>query len=114
MFTYIGMELFGRSNLGQGALKMEIADYKKIPIINPIWLNEYLIRTGKYNDFINVVDEMLKLRPDDIEVEVKRSERMKMEEFVLGSLGFSDKDIEELYRELIKLMKSRTERARTI
>ena len=114
VFTYIGMELFGRSNLGQGALKMEIADYKKIPIINPIWLNEYLIRTGKYNDFINVVDEMLKLRPDDIEVEVKRSERMKMEEFVLGSLGFSDKDIEELYRELIKLMKSRTERARTI
>ncbi len=114
VFTYIGMELLGRTNLGQGALKMEIADYEKIPIINPIWLKEYLIRTGKYNDFVNVVDKILHLKPADIEVEARRPERMNMEKFVLGSLGFSEDDIRDLYRELIELVKFRTERARSV
>lgn len=42
VFTYIGMELSGRANLGEGALKMEIVDYRLIPIVNPLWLEEKL------------------------------------------------------------------------
>jgi len=37
---------------------------------------------------------------------------MKIEGYVLGSLGFSESDIRGLYRELIELVRFRTERAR--
>jgi|GEM_PF-1190878 len=114
VFTYIGMELIGRTNLGEGALKMETADYEVIPIINPHWLKEELERRKVLTEFKNVVKRILKLKPMDIEVEAGRQERMKMEKFVLGALGFSESDIKELYSELLELVRFRTERARSI
>jgi len=39
---------------------------------------------------------------------------LEIEKFVLGSLGFSENEIRDLYRELIKLAKFRTERARSV
>jgi len=114
VLTYIGMELIGRTNLGEGALDIKTVDYEKIPIVNPIWLEEHLKMTGKYGDFINAVNKFLNLKPADIEIEAGRPERLEMEKFVLGSLGFSEDDIRNLYRELIELVKFRTERARSV
>lgn len=114
VITYIGMELMGRTNLGAGALDIKIIDYERIPIVNPLWLEEHLKKTSKYNSFINVVNKLLTLKPTDIEAEAKRPERLEMEKFVLGPLGFSDEDIRELYRELVELVKLRTERAKSI
>ena len=114
VLTYIGMELLGRANLGEGALDIKTVDYERIPIINPVWLEEHLKKTSKYNDFINSVNKLLNLKPTDIEIEAKRPERVEMEKFVLGSLGFSEDDIRDLYRELIELVKFRTERARNV
>jgi len=57
---------------------------------------------------------MLELKPADIEVEAGRPERMEMEKYVSGSLGFSESDIRNLYRGLIELVRFRTERARSM
>ena len=50
----------------------------------------------------------------DIGVEARRPERIEMEKFVLGALGFSEDEIKSLYKELIELIKFRTERARSV
>ena len=114
ILTYVGMELIGRTNLGEGALDIGTVDYEVIPIINPVWLEEYLKKIGKYSEFLIVVRKMLSLKPMDIEIEAREWERIEMEKFVLGSLGFSEDDIRNLYRELIELVKFRTERARSM
>ncbi|RLG75942.1 MAG: hypothetical protein DRO12_04935 [Thermoprotei archaeon] len=114
VLTYLGMELIGRANLGQGALDIKTVDYETIPIVNPIWLERHLKEKGMFDDFLKVVHRMLSLRPADIEVEARRPERMDMEKFVLGSLGFSEDKIRKLYSELIELVRFRTERARSI
>jgi len=44
VITYQGMELIGRTNLGQGALDVNITDYNKIPIVNPTVILEELTK----------------------------------------------------------------------
>uniref|UniRef100_A0A7J2T9X9 Uncharacterized protein n=1 Tax=Ignisphaera aggregans TaxID=334771 RepID=A0A7J2T9X9_9CREN len=112
VITYLGMELIGRANLGEGALDMKTIDYKVVPVVDPIWLENYLKERGVFENFIRVTHKMLELKPADIEVEASRPERIEMEKYVLGSLGFSESDIRDLYRDLIELVKFRTERAR--
>ena len=48
VFTYIGMELIGRSNLGKSALDVNVIDYKKIPIVNPVTLEEKLKKDSDF------------------------------------------------------------------
>jgi len=112
VLAYIGMELIGRANLGEGALDIKTVDYEKIPIVSPVWLEEYLKGIGKYDSFIDSINKMLSLKPADIEIEAERPERVQMERFVLGPLGFSEDDIKSLYRELIELVRLRTGRAK--
>jgi len=114
VITYMGMELIGQTSLGEGVLDIKTADYERIPIVNPIWLEKHLRMTGKYSEFLGTVNKLLNLRPTDIEIEAKKPERLEMEKFVLGSLGFSEDNIKDLYRELIELVKFRTERAKSV
>ena len=114
VFTYIGMELIGRSNLGEGALDVNVIDYEKIPVVNPLTLEEKLKKDGDFDDLLHVVNEMLKTKPQAIEAEAKNNVRLKMEELVLKPLGFSKNDILSLYEELIRLVNLRAERAASI
>jgi hypothetical protein len=111
VFTYLGMELIGRSNLGEGALDVNVVDYKKIPIVNPENLKIQLEKDGRLEDFLKAVDKMLEMKPRDIESEAKNGSRLKMEQAVLGTLGFDRKDITDFYQELIALVNLRTKRA---
>ena len=111
VFTYLGAELVGRSNLGEGALDVNFVDYYKIPTINPVALEEKLKEKGQFEDFLQTVDEMLKIKPANIDLEAKRNVRMKMEEFVLSPLNLSKKDVVGFYEELENLANLRTIRA---
>jgi len=113
IFTYLGMELIGRTNLGEGALDVNVVDYKKIPIIDPQIVRERLERNGHLQNFLQIVDRMLNLKPREIEFEAKNEVRLKMEEHILGSVGFSKKDISEFYDDLITLVNLRAERAKS-
>jgi methylase of polypeptide subunit release factors len=111
VFTYLGMELIGRTNLGEGALDVNVVDYKKIPIVDPSKLKAKLEKDGRLGDFVKNVDKILEMRPRDIMSEAKNEKRLEMEQTVLGALGFNRKDIAGFYQELITLVNLRTERA---
>ncbi|MHA1829280.1 MAG: HsdM family class I SAM-dependent methyltransferase [Candidatus Heimdallarchaeaceae archaeon] len=113
VLTYLGMELIGRTNLGEGALDIKITDYQKIPIVDPIKLADKLERNGNITKFLNIVDQFLAFVPEDIEIEARNRVRLSMEKFVLGSIGFTDRDIVDLYDNLICLVNFRTERAKS-
>ena len=114
ILTYLGMELMGRTNLGEGALDVKVADYEKIPIVDPVILEKKLKEKGDLQDFFQIIDEMLNMKPVNIESEAKNSIRLKMEEYVLGSLGLGKKDILNFYKELITLVNLRAERATSV
>ena len=114
VFTYLGMELIGRTNLGEGALDVNVVDYEKILVIDPVILKQRLKERGKLQEFLQIVDEMLSMKPDSIESEAENSIRLEMEEYVLGSLGLSKKDILNFYKELITLVNLRAERAASV
>lgn len=113
VITYIGMELIGRTNLGEGALDVKISDYNKIPIVNPIWLEETLENNGKMTEFIKVIDNVLNSVPRNIEEEYTNEQRFKMDLIILTPLGFNKKDIQKLYLDLIELVKLRETRAKS-
>lgn len=112
VITYIGMELIGRTNLGEGALDVKISDYNKIPIVNPIWLEETLENNGKMVEFINVINSVLNSVPRNIEEEYANEQRFKMDLIILTALGFNKKDIQKFYLDLIELVKLRESRAK--
>jgi len=114
VFTYLGMELLGRSNLGEGALDVNVVDYNKIPIVDPVKLENRLKKSGKLEDFLAIVDELLNMKPDDVESEAKNSVRIEMERYVLGSLGLAKKDIINFYKELVNLINLRALRAGSV
>ena len=113
VICYTGMELIGRTNLGQGALDIAVIDYEHIPVVDPLWLSDELNRRGEMRDFIKTVEKLLSMRPLDIEMEAQRSIRYEMEKYMLQPLGLSPSDIKELYQSLIQLVRFRTERARS-
>lgn len=86
VFTYLGMELIGRTNLGEGALDVNVVDYKKIPVVDPGMLEEKLKEQGKLQDFLQTVDQILSLKPQKIVSEAENEIRLKMEKYVLGAL----------------------------
>lgn len=114
ILTYVGMELIGRTNLGEGALDIKTTDYKKIPIVDPVFIQEKLTRNDKLQDFLQIADEMLKMKPLNVELEAENNLRLKMEEYVLGSLGLSKSDILNFYKELMTLVNLRAERAASV
>jgi len=111
VFTYLGMELIGRSNLGEGALDINFVDYEKIPVVDPLALEKRLREEDKFQDFLQVVNEMLKRKPLNLEFEAKNDIRLKMEEYVLKTLDLNKNDILSFYKELETLINLRAERA---
>jgi len=114
VFTYLGMELIGRSNLGEGALDVNVVDYNKIPTIDPKIVEDKLRTNGTYQDFLKLVDEMLALKPKNIDLEIENDTRMKIEAYLLDPLNYNKDAIKYLYNELITLVNLRAKRAASI
>ncbi len=114
VFTYLGMELIGRSNLGEGALDVNVVDYNKIPVVDPEMLEEKLEKEGKIQDFLQTVNGILRLKTRNIQSEAENKIRLKMEEYVLGAIGISKKDMLSLYKEFMTLVSLRAERATSL
>ena len=113
VFTYMGMELLGRTNLGEGALDIKVTDYKTLPIIDPAIIDQAF--TGeKRKVLLKAVDEVLENKPANIELEGQKPTRLRMDTFLLSSLGFTKKDVYRFYEELQALADLRTSRATSI
>ena len=113
VLTYLGMELFGRTNLGEGALDVNVVDYNLIPILDPIFVQKELEKVGKMEKFLQYVDDLMMSTPVTIMEESKKESRIKMDELLLGTLGLEN-DVNKFYLELQKLAQSRALRAKNI
>jgi len=71
VFTYLDMELMGRTNLGEGALDIKVVDYKKIPIVDPELLKAKLETENCIDDLLKTVDKVMEKQPTDITTESK-------------------------------------------
>ena len=114
VITYLGMELLGRTNLGEGALDVNVVDYKKIAVLNPIWLEAKLKEDRKLGEFFRTIEQVLNRIPQNIELEGKASDRIKMDRMMLKYLGFTNKNVGDIYKSLIDLVRQREERATSI
>ncbi|MGC8773278.1 MAG: HsdM family class I SAM-dependent methyltransferase [Conexivisphaera sp.] len=109
--TYLSVELMGRTNLGEGALDVEVDDYERVPIIDPRWLEEELRKRGQLEEFLASVDSMLRRPPRDVEVEARMGDRLAVERMMLGAFGIGD--VDRVYRALVELAKMRCGRAKS-
>ena len=114
VFTYLGMELMGRTNLGEGALDVNVVDYNKIPIVDPEKLKNKLDSEKQLDSFLKVVDKVMSIPPNDIATEANNPNRLKMEEMVLGTLGLKKGAIKKFYQDLTTLSELQTKRATSL
>jgi len=56
---------------------------------------------------LNIVDQILSLKPKNIEEEARNPLRLKLDELVLSVLGLNKNDVNELYKGLLELVEYR-------
>lgn len=115
-------ELEGRLNLGQGALDIKVYEVARIPILDPSKLsNEQLNKISlAFNEMLkreigSIFEEIKAKYPSEVKLENVRQDRKKLDEtIVVDILGMGEKDLLELYRGLVDLIRSRLERAKSV
>ena len=62
---------------------------------------------SKLKELLNIVDQILSLKPKNIEEEARNPLRLKLDELVLSVLGLNKNDVNELYKGLLELVEYR-------
>jgi len=114
--TYLATELWGRTELGQGALDLAVEDYNAMPILDVkrIWEvirgNERMRRRLMETVAMMKEEEIL-----PIEKEVKKESRRNLDLLLLKEIvGLSREQVEAISSTLVKLVHDRISRANTI
>jgi type I restriction enzyme M protein len=120
-FVPIFVELSGRANLGQGALKIQVYEYANMPIIEPTIVEPYI------NKIYAILDEILKRNiesvfkeiraetPEEVLIDKVEPKRRALDKIIMGSvLGLTEEEQVEVYKAVIDLVKTRIERAKTV
>jgi len=98
---FIQRELIGRANLGDGALKVEGIDWKRILVPERrVLLN--LKKRAKES-----FEKLCRRAIRDIKTEAKRKDRIDFEKAVLKSLGLEDKLVKEILDGVVQLVEER-------
>jgi len=119
-FQVLFRELFGRSNLGEGALKTEGIDIRKLIVIRPHILKDEMIKK---------ILEKLSLRdtkPLFTELGINPSlpirsqepnplpDRKALDDIIFDILGLTEDERREVYWAVCELVKNRLEKARSV
>jgi len=103
--TWLFKELFGRTNLGQGALKTEGTDIQKI----------YVLRPELFSDYANEVAQRVVARPAlPLEKELQQPDRRALDDVVFDVLGLTQGEREAVYEAVVELVRKRLEKARSV
>ena len=107
--TYIGIELFGRTNMGEGVLDVRKADCETVPIPSPKRFAEFLDENSLRDKFVESVRKLMKRKPVSIEEELKQEDRRLIDEIVFEFLWRKDRDavIGEIYDAVTELSAAR-------
>jgi len=114
--TYLTTELWGRTELGQGALDLAVEDYEAMPVLDAekIWktIRDDEDTKKKVFDIVTKIEQEKTL---SVEKEVKKESRKNLDLLLLGEIvGLSKEQVEATQTMLVDLVKRRISRARTI
>jgi hypothetical protein len=102
-------ELYGRSNLGEGALKTEGIDIRKFEVIRPEVMRSFGI------ECLEAAFEQMSKRPiQPLEIEIHQPDRRALDEVVFDVLGLTAGEREAVYEAVVNLVRARLERAQSV
>lgn len=109
-------ELWGRVNLGEGALDVKVYEYASIPVLKfDDRLNRLLQNSIAQRKINNVFEELGAKNPNEVSLSQIKSDRRKLDQLVMGEvLGLTEDEQLDVYRATIDLVKSRIEKARSV
>jgi len=111
------VELFGRVNLGEGALdnmtyeaaSMLVVDIRKHNIEDGRAFKSLLERS-----ISSIFDELGALSPEEVALEKVKADRRELDKIIMGDiLGLTDDEQLEVYRAVVDLVRSRIEKAKS-
>jgi len=114
-------ELYGRVNLGQGALDVKVYEYKTVPIIHPNKVSNLQVQNlaGILSKLSNrsigsIFSELGASSPEEVSLDKVKPDRRELDKIVMGEiLGLTDEEQLEVYRAVVDLVKSRIEKAKS-
>lgn len=117
--------IYGRSNLGQGAMKLEKLDCMRLPIINPEKLSKNVVKNMLYQYSVFSLREISDLFTEcgiDPESEDPIAEqepnplpdRKELDDIVFDALGLTEEERKEVYRAVCQLVWERISKARSV
>ncbi|WP_029369034.1 HsdM family class I SAM-dependent methyltransferase [Saccharolobus islandicus] len=113
--TYLGIELFGRSNLGEGALDVKTVDYEVVPIPSPQLFMKFLEENSLQEKFMKSVKKLMTRKPLNIEDELKQDDRKAIDEIAFKFLWKEPKNVQkEIYEGILELSLSRVQRSEKV
>ena len=115
------LELYCRTNLGQGALDIQPTDIRKIPVPDLNVLNkksvkkiEQVIHRLSKDTIDPIFSELGAYLPGEVTLDKVKPDRRELDKIIMGEiLGLTEKEQLEVYRTVIDLVKSRIERAKS-
>jgi len=111
-------ELFGRTTLGQGTLKTEVIDVKKIPVPHKKLLNripENIVSKILEREILSIFEELGANSPYEVSLSKVKPDRRKLDKIVMGEiLGLTDEEQLEVYRAVVDLVRSRIIKAKSV
>jgi len=114
--------IYGRSTLGLGTLKTEVMDVKQLPVIHRNKLKPRIVnrvRACFYHIYRrpigSVFEEIGADSPEEVSLDKVKPDRRELDKIVMGEiLGLTEEEQLEVYKAVIKLVKDRIERAKSV
>ena len=117
--SVIFIELFGRANLGQGALDFKVYEAKKIYLLDPKTLKvniEKLLHKLFARETLSVFEEcgIDRNKPIREQQPKPRPDRKELDDIIFDILGLSDEERTEFYLSVCELVENRLEKAESL
>ena len=116
--------IYGRSTLGLGTLKTEVIDIKRLPVIGiqKLQKRKELIKnlTKTFNKLSRrsiktIYEEIGANSPEEVSLDKVKPDRRELDKIIMGDiLGLTEGEQLEVYRAVVKLVKDRIEKAKSV
>lgn len=120
--TPLFVELWGRLNLGEGALDVKVYEYEKIPIPDLEKIPNDLKEKIKHKfskiferEMGSVFEELGSETPSKFELDGVKEDRRELDEVIMGELlGLSIEEQKRVYKSVLNLVKNRIDKAKSV
>lgn len=115
-------EIGGRTGLGQGALKTQVYEVKRLLVPNPeIFKRQNLRRIKTAFDKLtkrpieSILNEINAQSPNEVALEKVKPDRRELDKIIMGDiLGLTDAEQLEVYRAVVDMVRSRLDKAKSV